>query len=940
MVSKSNRKVIRQRAGQAVPKYALRRLSVGVASVLLGTTVLLAGSQQIGHADTQADEGQNAQEVMTNQPNEVTAKETNQRSNQATLQQSAAQAPKQTQQTSGASALPANEPSTTPAQAKQDVDVANWQYQATADGLQLTGYTGTTPNIVIPNNVDFELAGKLNQGQTVQITKDVIASLLATNPTTLAVSTTGDGKIIAAGSDWSNAFGGSIIYNGNLVMPDKLTSLDLTGLDTSQITNMSGMFSGHRQQALQTITGLDRWDVSHVTNMARMFNGDDNLQSVGDLSHWDVAQVTDMSFMFDGTAMQSVGDLTNWQVGNVTDMQRMFADTKLQSVGLLDQWQVHNVQNMSGMFEGTALRKLDLTNWDVSQVRDLSHLFASSALTQIGSLDRWDVSKATTMEFMFNATKFTDIGNLDQWQVGNVTNMGGMFGGSDLTNVGKLANWDVHNVTTMYSMFNGCSLKKLDLSKWDVANVTSMTNMFHNSALTDLGDLSNWQVGNVTNFSSMFDESKVSTLNISNWDFAKAVRTTAPFQGVSKMFANNRVPKVIIANHLQNVPSTFEIADFNAQHQRDSSKLVVITDNDTLLNLKDRQIPNELTYQDQQQEVTETAPTFYQSNGSNDAHAIVLKQVQAQAAAFLTNHPEYNGYTIVNQDTATPVELANATIQLTKAPQKVQVVGYDDVTKQAITGTSLDSDDQQLDGSIRQLINDLKARYYVFTNQVTVGHADGEDYPFELLMVASDGQAQVPTYYVHFNHGTQSTAETKTVRQTIHYVFADGTTAAPDQVKPVTFTRTNTVDLVTGKTTHGAWSNDGSYTFAPVTSPAIPGYTPSQGEVASQVVTPASADLVTTVVYAKDQPVTPGQPDDQPVPGGHEQPQTPVNHQPQAGQAQPKAVPTMATAQQPAAKKTAHQQLPQTGNDHGEALTALTLVAFTSMLGLGRKKRD
>ena len=155
MVSKSNRKVIRQRAGQAVPKYALRRLSVGVASVLLGTTVLLAGSQQIGHADTQADEGQNAQEVMTNQPNEVTAKETNQRSNQATLQQSAAQAPKQTQQTSGASALPANEPSTTPAQAKQDVDVANWQYQATADGLQLTGYTGTTPNIVIPNGSNY-----------------------------------------------------------------------------------------------------------------------------------------------------------------------------------------------------------------------------------------------------------------------------------------------------------------------------------------------------------------------------------------------------------------------------------------------------------------------------------------------------------------------------------------------------------------------------------------------------------------------------------------------------------------------------------------------------------------------------------------------------------------------------------------------------------------
>ncbi|MDT2621263.1 MucBP domain-containing protein [Lactococcus petauri] len=97
------------------------------------------------------------------------------------------------------------------------------------------------------------------------------------------------------------------------------------------------------------------------------------------------------------------------------------------------------------------------------------------------------------------------------------------------------------------------------------------------------------------------------------------------------------------------------------------------------------------------------------------------------------------------------------------------------------------------------------------------------------------------------------TTEKKTVNETIHYVYEDGTKAHDDYVaKPVEFTREVSTDAVTGEKTYGPWSADQS--FAAVTSPAIKGYTADKAEIGSQTVSGDSSDLEFTVVYAKNAP--------------------------------------------------------------------------------------
>ena len=75
-----------------------------------------------------------------------------------------------------------------------------------------------------------------------------------------------------------------------------LTSLDLSGLDTSGVTNMSEMFYRCSSLASLDLSGLD---TSGVTNMSEMFYRCSSLASL-DLSGLDTSGVTNMSNMFSG----------------------------------------------------------------------------------------------------------------------------------------------------------------------------------------------------------------------------------------------------------------------------------------------------------------------------------------------------------------------------------------------------------------------------------------------------------------------------------------------------------------------------------------------------------------------------------------------------------------------------------------------------------------
>ena len=94
-----------------------------------------------------------------------------------------------------------------------------------------------------------------------------------------------------------------------------LTTLNVSGFDTSQVTSMYSMFS-----ACEKLSSLDvsNFDTSRVTNMCWMFNGCESVSYLN-LSTWDTSKVIDMSRMLD--FRHSRFDLGEWEVDCVENYE-------------------------------------------------------------------------------------------------------------------------------------------------------------------------------------------------------------------------------------------------------------------------------------------------------------------------------------------------------------------------------------------------------------------------------------------------------------------------------------------------------------------------------------------------------------------------------------------------------------------------------------------
>ena len=284
--------------------------------------------------------------------------------------------------------------------------------------------------------------------------------------------------------------------------------------------DMNSMF---RNMSSLTSLNLSNLDTSKVTNMGGMFLGVSNLATIN-LSNFDTSKVINMSFMFFGMSKLTTLNLSNFNTSKVIYMNRMFSD----------------VSNLT---------TINLSNFDTSKVIDMGFMFYDmSNLTTI-NLSNFDTSKVTNMGSMFyNMSKLTTF-NLSNFNTSQVTNMDYMFAGmSNLTNLQLSELFDTSNVRSMRYMFHKDSkLTSLDLSSFNTKNVTNMDSMFsYLSNITDL-NLSTFNTQRVTNMNGMFyNLEKVKTLDLSTFDTSRVMNVTEMFALMD--YAPDNLEKIYVSD--------------------------------------------------------------------------------------------------------------------------------------------------------------------------------------------------------------------------------------------------------------------------------------------------------------------------------------------------------------------------------------------------------
>jgi surface protein len=255
----------------------------------------------------------------------------------------------------------------------------------------------------------------------------------------------------------------------------------------------------------------------------------------------------------------------------VTNLAGFFKDNGYVHIRSIKSWDVSNVTDMSHLFAGNPPRadELDLSSWDVSGVKDMSAMFSHTnfavpAKSTITGIDKWDVSSVTSMDYMFSYSSNIDF-NLKKWNVINVKSMIDMFKNSKVIEA-SVSNWLVcddvkhtdfsvgstHPAGVLtepnwnYSCTNQVGLNKysaLDCSSIEPGKLVIYAGKPH--LVVDDSNFKDsvqkgWQVctSHVTDMSSVFENSADIQQDLRLWDVSQVTNMQAMFKNATSFNQN------------------------------------------------------------------------------------------------------------------------------------------------------------------------------------------------------------------------------------------------------------------------------------------------------------------------------------------------------------------------------------------------------------------
>lgn len=245
----------------------------------------------------------------------------------------------------------------------------------------------------------------------------------------------------------------------------------------------------------------------------------------------DTSKVNTMRGIFLNACSLETVDVSDWDTSNVIDMSYMFASAitdKEMSLKSLDvsRWNTENVLSMRQMFQlCVAIKALDVSNWDTGNVQSFKGMFQRCRSLSTLDVSNWDTKNVTDMSFMFHCKDIMPLGNLDvsKWDVSSVRNFDHFVAHAKLRLIG-VENWKNSVVVVMNAMFHMCQNTTLDVSGFETSNVITFDQMFEGcNKLTKIKGLENFDTSKSVGFSEMFSScSQLKKLNLESFDTRNA----------------------------------------------------------------------------------------------------------------------------------------------------------------------------------------------------------------------------------------------------------------------------------------------------------------------------------------------------------------------------------------------------------------------------------
>ncbi|MCX0279166.1 BspA family leucine-rich repeat surface protein [Bombilactobacillus mellis] len=359
----------------------------------------------------------------------------------------------------------------------------------------------------------------------------------------------------------------SYLFSGD----SNLEKLDLSGLDMSNATWVSGIFSGDNMLNKLTLSNKNKLLIKNSLDSEKPMLRSGSWQKFGQTGTEDdpTGDVFTTEKLLDLYSSDKYATAPNetyvwtdpdspwWEVTNgvlkihkhtihrkptkASDWPWSSYASEITEVDIDGDGVVKAQGSLAYMFSGlsnlTTIK--GLSNLQTSNITSVAHLFdGCTNLSAIQGLDKFNTSSVTSMSYLFyECESLKELDLPDKFVTQSVTDISYMFYGcTNLSAIQGLDKFDTSSVTSMNSLFTGChTLKELDLpDKFVTQSVTDISHMFDGCiALKDIIGLDKFDTSKVTDMSYMFRwDGALKSLNLQNFDMSNVTDTTA-------MFANN-----------------------------------------------------------------------------------------------------------------------------------------------------------------------------------------------------------------------------------------------------------------------------------------------------------------------------------------------------------------------------------------------------------------
>ena len=314
---------------------------------------------------------------------------------------------------------------------------------------------------------------------------------------------------------WYKNYFVSVSFEGKVNSPKRcrmlegcrfLESVNLTGLDTSSVEDMSSMFNGCSSLESIDLSGLD---TSSVEDMSSMFNGCSSLESL-DLSEFDVSSITGTSEMFAGCS-----SLELVKVPEGFPLAKALPSS------------CHWLSSVDGIiYQSDAVPSGPAATYTRIEPGSAGRVF------RCGTCE-WLVDGEGTL--VISPVDGATSGELGDWSPDQKTSTGRPDARSPWAGLPIVsARFEGHVVApTAIGMFYRCSsLKSIDLSGLDTSSAKDMSYMFAGCSSLESIDLSGLDSSSVTDVSDMFSDcSGLRSLNLSVIDLSRVYNMSGAFYG-------------------------------------------------------------------------------------------------------------------------------------------------------------------------------------------------------------------------------------------------------------------------------------------------------------------------------------------------------------------------------------------------------------------------